>query len=481
MSELTLLTKKELCYLYKLSKLSFKTGSLLQIGTSCLSIGVCLGEVAKECSGTVYLVACSKNSVDIKECIENDCNKDLLKNIFGSLSIEKQIKYIKFSEIGDHPVSKEGFDLIVIDIDIYNNNAEIAGHLEQYLCEGGVVLLCNKSEDQVAYRMSEKKIGADSGFRAIQGEGRFRCLKKNDNKNEMILCTGMQSGGSTLVSWCFLQRPDMSGILDMWSEGILLMPYTNTELAWCKMTTSCFRWNEVADFYSDQGWRVRPLLVVRDVRSAYSSLRNKSYGLNGTTAEDPPLRIRFKRFLFDWQQFRENNWPIIRFESLITESEVVLRKCCEQLGISFIGDMITWPKPISEIEGVGVANETFKSTVYNGGLFKSILTSEVRTKTKGIAPKDMEWLESTFNEYNRENEYPLHVPLDQPSEFPDHPQYHVTKHYENEVLVRKLNQHKEKNIYELNRHKDEINNIKNSKYWKVYSFLNNLLKTKKKS
>jgi len=31
----------------------------------------------------------------------------------------------------------------------------------------------------------------------------------------MILCAGLQSGGTTLVSWTFLQRRDTNGVLDM--------------------------------------------------------------------------------------------------------------------------------------------------------------------------------------------------------------------------------------------------------------------------
>ena len=29
----------------------------------------------------------------------------------------------------------------------------------------------------------------------------------------LYLCAGLQSGGTTLISWCFLQRSDMDGIL----------------------------------------------------------------------------------------------------------------------------------------------------------------------------------------------------------------------------------------------------------------------------
>ena len=50
----------------------------------------------------------------------------------------------------------------------------------------------------------------------------------------------------------------------------------------------------------DEGWDVLPLLVVRDVRSVFRSLLGKDYGSNGITAEEPPLRMRLRRFEEDW-------------------------------------------------------------------------------------------------------------------------------------------------------------------------------------
>ena len=33
-------------------------------------------------------------------------------------------------------------------------------------------------------------------------------------RKTLYLCGGLQSSGTTLVSWCFLQRADMNGALD---------------------------------------------------------------------------------------------------------------------------------------------------------------------------------------------------------------------------------------------------------------------------
>ena len=112
----------------------------------------------------------------------------------------------------------------------------------------------------------------------------------------LYLAAGLQSSGSTLVSWCFLQRPDMNGFLDADHDLLRDIPQDiGTPLAWFKMTISCFRLSEMAAHYEDAGWDVRPLLIVRDVRHVWNSLCRKPYGRNGTTAEDPPLRARMRR------------------------------------------------------------------------------------------------------------------------------------------------------------------------------------------
>src|SRR5579884_2021113 len=118
---------------------------------------------------------------------------------------------------------------------------------------------------------------------------------------ELYLCGGLQSSGSTLISWCFLQRGDMDGVLDARFYTLPQMPRPlNAPLAWCKFTVACFRFSEVQRYLEDEGWHVHPLLVVRDVRAVFNSLIRKSYGRNGVTADDPPLRLRLARFLEDW-------------------------------------------------------------------------------------------------------------------------------------------------------------------------------------
>ena len=54
---------------------------------------------------------------------------------------------------------------------------------------------------------------------------------------KLYLCGGMQSSGSTLVSWCFLQRPDMDGVLDAAFDSLPEIPEQGPgQHAWCKFT-----------------------------------------------------------------------------------------------------------------------------------------------------------------------------------------------------------------------------------------------------
>src|SRR4051812_21774007 len=98
----------------------------------------------------------------------------------------------------------------------------------------------------------------------------------------LVLCGGLQSSGTTLISYCFLQRADMDGVLDAPTD---LLPAIDPRLArpyaWYKGKISCFRLSEMADYYRDFGWDVRPLLVLRDLRTVWASLRKKEYGCNG--------------------------------------------------------------------------------------------------------------------------------------------------------------------------------------------------------
>ena len=180
---------------------------------------------------------------------------------------------------------------------------------------------------------------------------------------QLYLCAGTQSSGSTLISWCFLQRADMDGYLDQRGDILPdIPPAIGKPLAWCKFTVNAFRLAEAKIHFEDEGWTVQPLLVVRDVRAVLNSLIRKRYGRNGVTAEEPPLRMRLRRFREDWYQFRQAGWATIRYESFVTDPQPTLRTACQQLSLPWDSGMLSWSKSRSDIAAPIHGNATFRQT-----------------------------------------------------------------------------------------------------------------------
>lgn len=223
----------------------------------------------------------------------------------------------------------------------------------------------------------------------------------------LYLCTGLQSSGTTFVSWCFLQRRDLDGVLDSPYHVLPELPALDRRrLRWFKKNIAVFRTTELAGYFQDFGWKVQPILVIRDVRSVWNSLCTKHYGLNGTTAEDPPLRVRFRRFLDDWRHFKEHNLPILRFESLTEDPVSTLVKTCRDLGLEWDEGMVAWPKRPREIMDAFYGNATFHRN-RSSNLHTSLRRSSLAVETDKVPPGDLDWLQENFTEFYQEHDYPL--------------------------------------------------------------------------
>jgi hypothetical protein len=252
------------------------------------------------------------------------------------------------------------------------------------------------------------------------------------NPRTLYLCAGTQSSGSTLISWCFLQRPDMDGVLDARFDHLpVVPPKLSAPLPWVKFTIACFRFSEVASYFEDEGWNVRPLLVVRDARSVFNSLIKKSYGRNGITADDPPLRLRLRRFLEDWRLFRDLGWPMLRYEDFAADPVPALRHACDGMQLPWHDSMASWPKKLEEIADPGFGNETFVLTRARS-LADSIRSSLAQIKTGNIPRRDLEWIETEFTDMNQAMGYPEHVSSAAPASLPERaiPRFENTRRHE---------------------------------------------------
>lgn len=231
------------------------------------------------------------------------------------------------------------------------------------------------------------------------------------SNRRMILSAGLQSGGTSLVSWCFLQRRDTDGVLDMPNDIIQTsFDRVTAPILWVKMTVGAFRWLEVAETYRDLGWHVEPLLVVRDVRTTFASLMRKYYGFNGTTAEQPPLRLRFRRFLRDWELFRANDWPILKYEDFLQHDRQALLSLCTAMGLPWDEGMIHWSRLLSEIAYVHKLQKTFAATIDRGSLEDAKLLDRAEIRADGLPLSELDWLEETFRAFNEFHGYPAGLP-----------------------------------------------------------------------
>lgn len=234
-------------------------------------------------------------------------------------------------------------------------------------------------------------------------------MSENVSAKPIYLCAGMPSGGTTLVSWCFLQRPDMDGVLDMPGNLILQVPEVNTPQIWYKFAISFFRWPEVAAVMEQWGWKeIKPLLVARDIRTSLASLRTKPYGQDSVRA---PLRVRALRFLEDWRLFHKHNWPVLRYESLIEQPEATLRSACHAMSLPWHEAMMSFPKPRESIAYHEHGNRSFFEALSRDGLETSLQRYRQQSSQRqfsGLSPVDIAWLDETFSEYNQVHGYPMH-------------------------------------------------------------------------
>ncbi|WP_147291825.1 hypothetical protein [Alteromonas aestuariivivens] len=181
-------------------------------------------------------------------------------------------------------------------------------------------------------------------------------------------------------------------------------------VTWVKMTTISFTWQEVAEVYSLQGYQVFPLLIVRNPFDAWVSLKSKWYGLNSTTAEDPPLILRFRRFLRDWEWFVSQGHPIINFETFVANPKDALQEACKSLPIDYHEFMTEGETKLKDIAYVSESNQSFLSSLTKG------VSQQIASKTKSISSEEAQWLTSNFSEiitaYGYQNHHHVH---DEPS------------------------------------------------------------------
>jgi hypothetical protein len=249
----------------------------------------------------------------------------------------------------------------------------------------------------------------------------------------LVLCGGLQSSGTTLVSYCFLQRGDTNGVLDADNDLLpALDPQLAQPFAWYKTTISSFRLSEIAQHYRDAGWDVRTLLVLRDLRSVWASLRKKSYGRNGITAEDPPLRLRVRRFIDDWRSAAATGTVLMRYEDFVRAPESTLQQVCDQLSLPWDPAMLVWPKAADSIADRKNGNGSFWNS-RSANLLDTLAQYCEKPAQQALPAAELDWLESEFRDFNKVSGYPLRWNVTATDELAGvavrEPRFEVTRRY----------------------------------------------------
>lgn len=245
-----------------------------------------------------------------------------------------------------------------------------------------------------------------SRFRRVERIDHVIVFRKEHQPRTLYLCGGLQSSGSTLVSWCFLQRHDLDGIFDM-ENSVIHQDFSrvHTESVWLKMTIGSFRLIELVSLYEAQGWTVKPFLVHRDLVSVYRSLRGKPYGFDGATGDEPPIFIRIQRYLADLEVFRVRDWPVLSYENLVRNPRGELERVCTLLGLAWDEAMISWPKNETSIAYMANGNPTFQSTKQGTpDLFSSIAKFQQREATLK-ASNEADYLGIMLNDLDRSSSF----------------------------------------------------------------------------
>ena len=236
-------------------------------------------------------------------------------------------------------------------------------------------------------------------------------------KRTMYLCAGLQSSGTTLISWCFLQRSDMDGILDANNDMFTDVPsVTRTPFTWLKTTISSFRMAEMVDHYQDLGWIVRPLLICRDVREVVffpTAARANAIWHQRHDRGRPAVAAEVSSgFWKIGELFRDEGLAhSLSYDQFLINPKKVLRRRHKARNSTSPGTTPWWPgrKPRSAImETERHGNDTFRKN-FGTNLWDSLKPTPKSPENLAIPSSEWFWLEKEFAQYNRVNGYLAHL------------------------------------------------------------------------
>jgi predicted O-methyltransferase YrrM len=372
-------------YHYAKEAVTKGAGTIIEIGAYRGAATVALAMGAKDSGcGHIYSIDPHKNFLGVLGGQFSPEDHTAFKSRIHKYNVEEWVThYCNDSATIAQDWSKE-INLLWIDGD--HSYEGVATDLKLWLpfvADDGVVILDDHSPDSEVEAAVRDHLPF-SRFLPIERIGNSLVLRRTSKPRTLVLCGGMQSSGSTLVSMCFLQRDDLDGVYDL-DNPLIQQDFSRvfTTTAWVKMTIGSFRLRELMDLYKGQGWFVRPMLVYRDPEEIMTSLKSKWYGLDGCTGDDPPLYIRFTRYMADVEDAHKMNWCVLNYSDLIKEPKMALDSACKQLGFIWDPRMMEWPTSASDFAYPSDGNISLRNSMKSAvGLVETIETYRKTTHAK---------------------------------------------------------------------------------------------------
>ena len=107
--------------------------------------------------------------------------------------------------------------------------------------------------------------------------------------------------------------------------------------------------------------------------------------------------------------FREQGWPILKYEDFIEDERAALWEACRALALSWDEAMIVWPKKEQEIAYVDEPNRTFHRSLAVGSLPAAKIVDKAKIFLGHIPQSELTWLEAAFKTFNEYHDYPVQV------------------------------------------------------------------------
>lgn len=210
------------------------------------------------------------------------------------------------------------------------------------------------------------------------------------NVKNLRLLIGLQSGGSSLLSYCICRHSKVQGVFDGFHDRLISVNFLEANsINFIKFTCASYSPSEVISYYESAGYAVSAVILTRSLDEVYQSLKTKPYGYSSVYSDFPPLFIRFLRFTsFATGLFNVENQKIkfVDYDEFLKKPRHCLEEILRFYGFSFCPRVIEfYDKDADNFLTNG--NESFKKSI-GLNIESTILNYNVRGVRDGLMPSN---------------------------------------------------------------------------------------------